>query len=67
MLVVVLMLAMLMSLKAMAAAGVLGGVPASRLWPADTALDAVLLVAATETNTDDDVEALVEALQGALA
>ncbi len=53
--------------EAMAAAGVLGGVPASRLWPADTALDAVLLVAATETNTDDDVEALVEALQGALA
>jgi glycine dehydrogenase subunit 1 len=51
--------------EAMAAAGVLGGVPASRLWPG--ALDDVLLVAATETNTDDDVAALAAALKEACA
>ncbi len=52
--------------EAMAAAGVLGGVPASRLWPEVPELDAVLLVAATETNTDDDVTALAAALAAAL-
>ncbi len=52
--------------EAMAAAGVLGGVPASRLWPDAADLENVLLVAATETNTDDDVDALVAALEEAL-
>lgn len=52
--------------EAMAKAGVLGGVPASRLWPDAPELANVLLVAATETNTDDDVEALAKALEDAL-
>lgn len=52
--------------EAMAAAGVLGGVPAARLWPGAADLENVLLVAATETNTDDDVDALASALQEAL-
>ena len=34
--------------------GVLGGVPASRLWP-DMGFDDVLIVAATETNTSQDI------------
>ena len=50
----------------MADAGVLGGVPASRLWSSSD-LDDVLIVAATETNTNSDIDALVSALEGALA
>lgn len=48
--------------EALAAKGVLAGVPASRLWPDAPALENVLLLAATETNTDDDVAALTQAL-----
>lgn len=47
--------------------GVLGGVPADRLWPGAGDLENVLLVAATETNTDEDVDALAAALEEALA
>jgi glycine dehydrogenase subunit 1 len=39
--------------EALARRGVLGGVPASRFWPEHGDL---LLVAATETNTDEDIE-----------
>jgi glycine dehydrogenase subunit 1 len=54
------------AVQTMADAGVLGGVPASRLWPLSD-LDDVLIVAATETNTNSDIDALVSALEGALA
>jgi glycine dehydrogenase subunit 1 len=49
----------------MAAEGVLAGVPVSRLLPG-AGLDDLLLVASTETNTDDDRAALVAAIEGAL-
>jgi len=46
----------------LAAKGVLAGVPVGRLLPGRPELDDLLLVAATETNTDDDMEALAGAL-----
>ncbi len=51
----------------MAARGVLGGVPLARLFPDDPALANLLLVAVTETVSDDDVAALVAALGDALS
>ncbi len=51
----------------MAAAGVLGGIPLSRLYPADGAAVPLLLVAVTEANTDDDMDALIGALSDVLA
>ncbi|MBU6406003.1 MAG: aminomethyl-transferring glycine dehydrogenase subunit GcvPA [Alphaproteobacteria bacterium] len=45
--------------------GVLGGVPFSRLNP-QAGLDDVLLVAATETNTDDDIALFKSALEAVL-
>ncbi len=47
--------------EALAARGVLAGVPFSRLDP-DAGLDDVLLVCATETTTHDDIDALATAL-----
>ncbi len=47
---------------ALAARGVLGGVPVSRLLPDRPDLDSLLLVAATETNTEDDAESLAASL-----
>ncbi|MBU6372522.1 MAG: aminomethyl-transferring glycine dehydrogenase subunit GcvPA [Alphaproteobacteria bacterium] len=52
--------------ETLAAKGVLAGVPFSRLAPG-TGLDDVLLVAATETNTDDDVALYARELKKALA
>ena len=52
---------------ALAARGVLGGVPASRLMPHDPAARDLLIVAATETNTDDDFAAFETALTEVLA
>ncbi len=52
---------------AMAAKGVFGGVPVSRLEPTRPELANLLLVASTEVNTDEDRAALVAALKGALA
>jgi glycine dehydrogenase subunit 1 len=46
--------------------GVLGGVPASRLYPGG-GLDDVLIVAATETNSDDDLAAFETALREVLS
>lgn len=43
--------------------GILGGVPASRFFPSWPELKPVLLLAATETNTEDDMDALVAALK----
>ena len=42
--------------------GILGGVPASRLGYADN----LLIVAATETNTDEDIAAFAAALKEVL-
>ncbi|MDX2101738.1 MAG: aminomethyl-transferring glycine dehydrogenase subunit GcvPA [Alphaproteobacteria bacterium] len=47
---------------ALAERRILAGVPASRLWPDDASLANILLVAATETVTDDDIDALATAL-----
>jgi glycine cleavage system P protein (glycine dehydrogenase) subunit 1 len=52
--------------ETLAGEGVLGGVPYSRLDPA-AGLDDVLLVAATETNTTEDIAIFASALKEALA
>ncbi|MBT4486549.1 MAG: aminomethyl-transferring glycine dehydrogenase subunit GcvPA [Rhodospirillaceae bacterium] len=46
--------------------GILAGVPVSRLYPGDPTMADLLLVATTETNTDDDVAALINALREVL-
>lgn len=46
----------------LAGKGVLAGVPVSRLYPDAADLADLMLVAATETNTEDDVDRLVAAL-----
>ncbi len=51
----------------LAAKGVLGGVPASRLDPGDPALRDLIIVAATEVNTDEDRTAYANALREVLA
>ncbi|QQP88888.1 aminomethyl-transferring glycine dehydrogenase subunit GcvPA [Skermanella sp. TT6] len=51
----------------LAKAGILGGVPVSRLYPGDEALADLLLVTATETNTDADMDALASGLKEALS
>jgi glycine dehydrogenase subunit 1 len=53
--------------RAMAEKGVLGGVSLGRLYPGAGALERGLVVAVTETGTDQDVEALAAALEEALA
>lgn len=50
----------------LAADDILAGVPASRLFP-DGDFPTILLLAATETNTDEDISALIEGLKGAVA
>jgi glycine dehydrogenase subunit 1 len=52
--------------EALAARGILGGVPVSRLYPDLPALADLLLVAATETTTHDDIAAFARALQEVL-
>ncbi len=51
---------------ALADQGILGGVPASRFYPDWPELHPVLLLAATETNTESDMDALVSALEKVL-
>jgi glycine dehydrogenase subunit 1 len=51
---------------ALAARGILGGVPVSRLYPDQPALADLLLVAATETTTTEDIGAFARALQEVL-
>jgi glycine dehydrogenase subunit 1 len=46
---------------------VLGGVPVSRLIPGDPTLENLIVVAATETNTDEDVSRFVRTLTEVLA
>jgi glycine dehydrogenase subunit 1 len=53
--------------RAMANKGVLGGVSLGRLYPDAETLENGLLVAVTETVTDEDVEALATALEEVLA
>jgi glycine dehydrogenase subunit 1 len=48
---------------ALAVKGIIAGVPASRLLPHDPAAENLLIVAATETNTDDDFSAFTRTLQ----
>src|SRR5262245_55439663 len=48
---------------ALADRSILGGAPVSRLYPNEPALANLLLLAATETNTDADMDALVGALR----
>jgi len=53
--------------REMAEAGVLGGVSLGRLYPEAAALANGLVVAATETVSDEDIEAFAKALEGVLA
>ncbi|WP_151115083.1 aminomethyl-transferring glycine dehydrogenase subunit GcvPA [Hypericibacter adhaerens] len=55
------------AVEALARRGILGGVPASRLWPTEKSLENLLLVAATEVNTAAEMEALASALKEVLA
>ena len=57
----------LKNVSALAKKGVLGGVPASRLYPGDHDVDDLLIVAATEVNTDECRAAYVKALSEVLA
>ena len=52
--------------EALAAMGILAGVPAKRLFPNDP-VDDLLVLASTEVNTDEDRAALVEGLREVLA
>ena len=52
--------------EALAKKRILGGVPVSRLYPGDAALADLLLVAATETVSDDDIAAYEAALKEVL-
>jgi glycine dehydrogenase subunit 1 len=53
--------------EALAKRGILGGVPASRLWPTEKPLENLLLVAATEVNTQQDMDTLASTLKEVLA
>ena len=52
--------------RALADRDVLGGVSLGRLYPGEDALHRGLLVTATETTTDEDIEALASALSEVL-
>ncbi len=54
-------------IDALAERGVLGGVPAARLYPDDPALADLILVASTETNTEADRVAYADALRAVLS
>ena len=51
----------------LAGKGVIAGVPASRLLPHDRSAENLLILAVTETNTDEDFAALTSALKEVLA
>ncbi len=52
--------------EALAAKGILSGIPVSRLYPDNADMENLLLIAATETNTQDDMDALTSALKEVL-
>jgi len=54
------------AVERLAGEGILAGVPGARLWPGEAALDDVLIVAATELNTEDEMDRLANALAAAL-
>jgi len=54
-------------IEKLAARGVLGGVPCSRLAPGKADLRDLIIVASTEVNTDEDRSAYVKALKEVLA
>ncbi|MDA7947288.1 MAG: aminomethyl-transferring glycine dehydrogenase subunit GcvPA [Hyphomicrobiaceae bacterium] len=54
-------------IESLAQKGVLGGVPASRLAPEQEGIDDLVIVAATEVNTDEDRDAYVGALKEVLS
>ncbi|WP_068318525.1 aminomethyl-transferring glycine dehydrogenase subunit GcvPA [Polycladidibacter hongkongensis] len=54
-------------IEALAVNGVLGGVPVSRLLPDQPDVAQLITVAATETNTQDDIDAYAAALKEVLA
>ncbi|MEE9329299.1 MAG: aminomethyl-transferring glycine dehydrogenase subunit GcvPA [Parvularculaceae bacterium] len=49
-------------IEALAAKGVLGGVPGERLWPGNPDTENLIIIAATEMTRDRDIAALVKAL-----
>ena len=53
--------------EALTGKGIVGGVPASRLFPNDPAARDLLIVAVTETNTDEDSAAFAKALAEVLS
>src|SRR5262249_41804211 len=53
-------------IEKLAGGGVLGGVPASRLWPKQPRLADLIIVAASEVNTERDRAAYVKALKEVL-
>jgi glycine dehydrogenase subunit 1 len=53
--------------EALAAKGILAGLPVSRLEPGKPEVENLLVLAATELTTDADIAALVDALKGELA
>jgi glycine dehydrogenase subunit 1 len=53
--------------EALAQKGIIAGVPASRLMPNDRHARDLLIVAATETNTDEDCDAFAAALEEVLS
>ena len=55
------------AVRTMAEQGVLGGVSLGRLYPDQAGLASGLVVAVTETVSEDDVEAFAKALEGVLA
>ncbi|MBB4658512.1 aminomethyl-transferring glycine dehydrogenase subunit GcvPA [Parvularcula dongshanensis] len=52
--------------EALAERGIVAGVPGGRLWPNDPEMANLLIVAATEVTTDEDVRALAEGLKAVL-
>ncbi|HRD77599.1 MAG TPA: glycine dehydrogenase, partial [Hyphomicrobiaceae bacterium] len=54
-------------IEKLAAKGVLGGIPVSRLIPGKAQLGDLIVVAATEINTDDDRTAFAKAIGEVLA
>lgn len=53
--------------EGLVARGILGGVPGARLWPGDPAADNLLIVAATETNSEAEISAFAKTLAEVLA
>ena len=50
----------------LAQAGIIAGVPGGRLWPGHPDLENLLIVAATERTTDEDITRLARGLEDAL-